>query len=335
MSFHVRVFEHGEWVERAVDINHYVSRNREEPKRRADQRLPEPAKSPTVGFLTRTIYRSPTIRWVLPANILPRYDLKTDDSAADENLHVDPSSDVIFVGDDFVHLKRIDPDTGQLRHLGTKADFNSRIRAAKVFGEAKKKRTNTKASNDDHFLIKKEVDDNDDFEKRLQSTIPGIPEQLIVLTMESQDLVFLSAYKSGHGKFRFSTSTIPLPNPKSLLSKPGKHLAVDPRSRAIAVGAAAGLLVIYNAKPLKQTIDDPTSRKKRRHPILDDKVIPVEGMILKMEFLCPLPKDENHVILVLVISKDERGWLQCYEWDDSSGFRNLRRHSRQPLMTRM
>ena len=335
MSFQVRVFENGEWIERTVDINHYMSRNREDPKSDEGQGLPKSAKSPTLGFLTRTIYRSPSMRWILPANIRIKPSSKTKDLTADEDLDINPSSDIVFIGDDFVHLKQIDPNTGQLRHLGTKTDFNSRIRAAKVFGEAKCRSAGTEPFIGNQFWIKKEVDEDGDFEERLKSTVAKVPEQLIMLSMESPELMFLAAYESKSGKIKFSTSTIPLPNPKSLLSKPGKHIAVDPRSRAFAVSAAAGLLVIYNTKPLKQMSDDLTSQKRHWNPIVNDKTIPIEGMILRMEFLCPLPKAKNHVILVLVISKDERGWLQCYEWDEHSSFRNFRRHPRQPLMTCM
>ena len=334
MSFHVRVFEHGEWIDRAVDINHFISRNRAEPKRPDNLRIPEPARSPTVGFLSRTVYRSPVIKWVLPANIWKNSECLTDDSITNEDSDANPSSDVVFVGDDFLHLKQIDSETGHLNHLGTEAGFNSRIRAAKVFGEPGQRRTGMKVSNDDKIFIKNELDDGDDFEGDVKSNAFGLPPQLIILAMESQELLFVTACKSSQKRIKFQKSAVPLPNPKSLLSKPGKHLAIDPRSRAFAAGAAAGLLVIYNAKSKKQMRDELASQMACSHPIQNDKIITIEGMILKMEFLCPSPNDKDRIILVLVISKNERGWLQCFEWDNSSEFQNFRRHQQQPLMTR-
>ena len=334
MSFHVRVFEHGEWIERAVDINHFISRNRAEPKRPANLRIPEPAKSPTIGFLSRTVYRSPFIRWVLPANIRNDSEWLKDNSASNESYGVAPSSDIVLVGDDFIHLKQLDSQSGHLTHLGTEAGFNSRIRAAKAFGEPQQGKIGTKVPDNDQIFIKSELGDGDDSEGDVRSDAPDLPPQLIILAMESQELLFVSAYKSSQRRIKFRKSAVPLPNPKSLLSKPGKHLAVDPKSRAFAVGAAAGLLVIYNAKSKKQMRDESASQIAHWHPILNDKIITVEGMILKMEFLCPSSNDKDRIILVLVISKNDRGWLQCFEWDNLSGFQNFRRHQQQPLMTR-
>lgn len=46
----------------------------------------------------------------------------------------------------------------------------------------------------------------------------------------------------------------------------------------------------------------------------------VDGLILKMEFLHPPESDQskNHVILLLVVSKNKQSKLVCYEWDCST-----------------
>lgn len=56
-----------------------------------------------------------------------------------------------------------------------------------------------------------------------------------------------------------------------------------------------------------------SSPNKERH-------IPVDGVILKMEFLHPPDSNQNmnHVILLLVVAKSRRSKLFCYEWDCST-----------------
>ena len=50
----------------------------------------------------------------------------------------------------------------------------------------------------------------------------------------------------------------------------------------------------------------------------------VEGIILKMEFLHPPQGENNHVILLLVISLNQRTRLLCYEWDCSTDLRQAK-----------
>lgn len=61
-----------------------------------------------------------------------------------------------------------------------------------------------------------------------------------------------------------------------------------------------------------------TSKKKERH-------INVDGVIISMEFLHPPEADleENHVILLLIISKNGKSRIFCYEWDCSTSLETI------------
>lgn len=50
----------------------------------------------------------------------------------------------------------------------------------------------------------------------------------------------------------------------------------------------------------------------------------MHGVIQKMEFLSPPPQDETGVILLLVVSWDERTVLMHFEWDSSTSLRTFR-----------
>lgn len=55
--------------------------------------------------------------------------------------------------------------------------------------------------------------------------------------------------------------------------------------------------------------------------LLQEKHVSVNGVIQKMEFLNPSPDDEDHVILVLVVTSEEKTSFLLYEWDCSRSLR--------------
>ena len=56
-----------------------------------------------------------------------------------------------------------------------------------------------------------------------------------------------------------------------------------------------------------------------------ERHINVDGVIVNMDFLYPpeADKEKNHVILLLIISKNGRSRLFCYEWDCSAGLKTV------------
>src|ERR1700753_2225531 len=70
-----------------------------------------------VGLLYRTMLYSPIMKWIFPAR-----------------LRSINHNDIVFIGEEFVHIKQIMPN-GELLHVALKSDFSSRIRAACVIGK--------------------------------------------------------------------------------------------------------------------------------------------------------------------------------------------------------
>ncbi len=296
MSFRATVLENGQWVSREVDISHAYAMNCEQTCPETVPEVDKPPKVPVIGVLTRCVIRSPVINCILSVRV----------RASGKNC-------VVFVGEDFMHFKEVEED-GHLRHLET-MDFGSRIRAARVFGEPTKPEMNP-------------------YGKVELSNTETLPAQWIVFTLESYELVFLSAREAADGSIDLDRNSVPLPAQRSFLEQPGKHIAVDPKARAIAVAACENMVLLYSAKSAVHSEEIPTAKGRERTPIYEERPLDVVGTIVRMEFLYPAADDSNHVILLLVVAKNGRSKLCCYDWDDSIGLRSLAPRQQQPLMKR-
>ncbi|KAF2137166.1 uncharacterized protein K452DRAFT_302199 [Aplosporella prunicola CBS 121167] len=293
------VFENGRWVTRRVNIHEILQENE---RREARERQPEPRQQqqlhhqpepPVLGLLSRTILRSPVINWIIPARVRHR-----------------EKNDVVFIGEDFIHIKEILSD-GHLRHVASKADFGSHIRAARVFGEPRK-------------FIHPPMIEQPQSPMEIDYT-EVIPPQILVLTLESQELIFLFAHQNPDGTIDFWSSAVPLDANRSFLEQPGKHLAVDPRSRAVAVAASESTIFIYTAKTMNNLRDNFSASTDNWTPIKAELPVVVPGIILKMEFLYPEPGDKHHVILLVIYTRDRKTRMTCYEWDHQQGLKFVRR----------
>jgi len=193
-----------------MDIHHILAQNREEePAAPSTKALPEINTPPVMGILTSTITRSPVYNWIIPARI----------------RHED-KNDVVCIGDNFVEIKELMSEDDHLRDIVIKADFGSTIRAARVFGTARKP---TVAGLD--ALIKAESEEMD----LDVPSGPKVPPQILVVALESKELVFLFAIDNDQGHVDFVTSRRPLPEQRSYLEQHGKHVAVDPKYVGISV----------------------------------------------------------------------------------------------------
>jgi hypothetical protein len=131
-------------------------------------------------------------------------------------------------------------------------------------------------------------------------------------------LMFMFAYHDGGGVVRFRTSAVPLPRKGARF---GVHLAVDPKSRALAVSAAKDQVHVCALKSVAQireeTIHEPAFQDHMINPIESQRTIPVEGTIQHIEFLTAGPKMPNTVVLVLVVTKDKKTRLVRFEWESN------------------
>ncbi|KAK4541683.1 hypothetical protein LTR36_007827 [Oleoguttula mirabilis] len=253
-----------------------------------------------VGILTRTVIKSPVVRWLLHAR-LRRKGL----------------NDLVFVGEDVVHVKQVCGD-GHLEQIATKADFDARIRAAKIFSIGSE-------PSDEDILVKTE-----DGASTKRST--SAPLDLLVLTLDNNDLVFLYLVESG-GSVHFVQQACPMPKFDCVLYQPGEHLAVDPHARALAVAANEREVVLYSAKTAQRIKTELSTGYRHWCPVSAQRPLQVEGIIQHMEFLIPPSDDEDHVILLLIVIDQGKTKAIWIEWYFTSDLHRARVHPGQPLDT--
>lgn len=287
------VYVDGDWVSRPADVYRIIARAQQQ----ADTEMREPESKPQntvpkLGILSRTVFASPFIKFVLSANIRHKR-----------------LNDVVFVGEDAVHLKEIQA-YGHLRHAATKADFTGRILAARVFGEPRKVQVHTeygKPWNKAAVHAERRSFTTDDAD--------AFPPEIIALTLSSRTLMFLWAHQTKTGSVGFHQKTFRLPAGTSRHDRLGAFLAVDPKCRAVAVAASEGRFMLYKTK----TMD--TWRENFRTgrdvvPIEEERLIALHGRIMHMEFLSRAKTgDESHVVLLFILSHGGKTKITCYDWD--------------------
>ncbi|CAK3811385.1 Hypothetical predicted protein [Lecanosticta acicola] len=256
----------------------------------------------SIGVLTRTILHSPVIHWILHAQLRHRL-----------------CNEVVFVGEDFVHIKEIIPDGPgrRLQHVASKIDFDSRIRAAAIFN-------NEEDPAQVDFLVKLE-------RQRGELDDSGGPPQLLILTLESNDIVFLYLRKGADGTARFIQQTCPMPCFDRMLFQPGQFLAVDPLSRALAVAANEREVIIYSAKPRDQILREIREGSETWCPVSSQRPLQIEGVIQQMDFLIPPSDDKDHIVLLLIVTDQRYTKAIRIDWHYSSGPHNAQLHPGQPL----
>ncbi|GAB7348970.1 hypothetical protein MBLNU459_g7953t1 [Dothideomycetes sp. NU459] len=261
------------------------------------------SKAPSLGLLTKTLAGSPTIRWILPARI--RHAQKDD---------------LIFVGEDFIHLKEIS-EQGHLHHVATKADFGCCIMSAKILGNIDEDTLQTHIKTEDE-----EMSDGFCSEAKL-------PPQVLVLALESQQLVFVFASKDSSGNIQFDmASSIPLPVFTMPYQQLGKHLAVDPKSRAMAIAAPRNNIYLYSVRPMQRLHQGGAALGNKVLPVsTEGSLINVEGTILHMDFLFPPNDDTDHIVLLLIVMMNNRVALRRIDWLYASNLRATTLHDPQRL----
>lgn len=310
-------FVDGRWRNQPTTLREIIEANSKRRQAAEPQRL---VGVPSVGILSRTVIQSPTVNWIAPGQI--RNELKND---------------IVFVGEDFVHIKEI-ISGGHLRHVGTKSDFGAPIRAAKMLGQHSRKPLK------DPSKFERPVSEQDlDLEdipfkiEQVERSAAGetqVPPQVLLLTTELHDLQFLFAHQSSQETLNFETFSMPLMKGKSSLESPGKYLAIDPYSRAVAVGAHQGIIVLYRAKKLENLREQFRQNPQEWAPFIDERAIKIPGAILKMDFLFPEKDDRDHVILLVVYRNLDQGarivW-KYFEWNHTESLNFLKEGQPLPI----
>ncbi|KAI2788855.1 hypothetical protein POX_e06877 [Penicillium oxalicum] len=236
------------------------------------------------GLLTQTVLSSPVVQWILPARIRSRH-----------------HNDVVFVGQRRVQVKEAS-DQGFLDDITEKNDFDYQIVGAKVIN------VNTELPWESQ--LRNTVSDGQ--VKEAPFTTQDLPSQMLVLSLEMRELQFL--YYSISGDNKFVTFRRPLPVDVDLAERFGKHLAVDPKSRAIAVGASRhyfGLFFLKSSAEIRHQMSE-----HRLDPIESEHFYTCEGSIQFMEFLYPKAADDTMIILLVVSSTADGSFARIYHWDE-------------------
>ena len=219
MSLQTNVLINGRWTTRILDRQQFQSmamnRDAMEKQKSNTNSMFSAPKPPVLGILTQTLVRSPVIRFIIPARIRHQ---KYNDVLLIYNNHVEIKE--VITQD---HL----PDLSvELRDIAVKADFDSVIRAARIFGSPRKITASVQEPTGIDAIVKNEEllpgDVGDQYHV-------GIPPQILVLSLESKKLVFLFAFHDTSGAVHFISSERLLPSQAIHNEQLGQYIAVDPK----------------------------------------------------------------------------------------------------------
>lgn len=218
----------------------------------------EASRPPSLGLLTQTLIEGPVIKSIIPARI--RHSSKND---------------VVLVRDRSIQIKEIRKEGTKgeysyLEDVAVKNDFDSTIRVARTFELPRTNAPSEPPPTGIDAIIKQEVTEPLEPEVKLH---PELPPQMIALTLESMKLVFLCAFHEDQ-EVRFLSSYRHMPASKSHSEQIGEHLAIDPKSRAMAVAANEGSFYLYALKNLEDLKKDVESANALRSGHFD----PVKGV---------------------------------------------------------
>ncbi|KAF2998875.1 hypothetical protein E8E13_004422 [Curvularia kusanoi] len=284
-----------EWVSRPLDVYQIMAQAQQD-----DTEMREPPVKPAVkpripgyGIFSRTVLPTPLYRFILPANIRHR-----------------GSNDVVLVGEDSVRLVEI-RDYGRLQNVAVKSDFSGRVLAARVLGSSGEDRDIGSGAS---LLPDSKIASTDGFSQR-EDGEQCTPPEVVVLTLTSRTLMFLWTQRSATKVDVFRHKTIKLPASSSRFDRLGQYLAVDPKRRAMAVGAYEGRFILYKTRSM-QTWRGELHSDVDSTPIEDERIVSIEGRIMHMDFLTSADgMDDYHVVLLFVIAHQGLTKLTCFDWD--------------------
>ncbi|KAK7928224.1 mono-functional DNA-alkylating methyl methanesulfonate N-term-domain-containing protein [Apiospora marii] len=299
MALQTNVFEGGQWVTRTLEPTELFKGT----TAAKSKTKPRPAEPPNYGILTRTIIDSPVIRWVLPVH-----------------LRSSRNHDVAFIGDNFIQIRELGPDS-QLHNVTRKADFGSRIRNARVIGQHPNYFRGYN-DGDNNPRIKTEDDDVDMLDP---SNAPGTAHTPPGALPRSS---WLSCWnvEGSDGGLEFVQSCHEMPD-KSLVH-PGYHMAVDPSSRYLTLGCAQSNFIVYEL----ESMDTLQARHAQRHhlnPIKSFRSRAINGVIHKLEFLYPAPENDYHIILMMIIIREQLGRVTVYDWELGEDLKTVLREEKK------
>ncbi|KAJ5934317.1 hypothetical protein N7466_003864 [Penicillium verhagenii] len=199
-------------------------------------------------------------------------------------------NDVVFVSHNRVQIKEA-TGTSYLQDVAEKTDFSGSIDAAKVLNVITE------------LPLESQI--------RSEATHDG-PAQILVLVVGMKELFFL--YCSPLKPKQFVTFRVPFPINVSLEIRFGKQIAVDPKSRAVAVCAAKNFFGIMRLKPPHEIQNEMLHGVL--NPIQEEKYFQTDGIIMFMEFLYPKSADDKNIMLLLILQREGVTYAERYSWQE-------------------
>ena len=181
----------------------------------------------------------------------------------------------MFVRQNSIEIKEIckhgeegkENESSSLQDIAMKNDFDSPIRAARIFGLPRSYPQYIKV--DDHPITKEE---GYMLKPEPEAILrPELPPHIMALTLESMKLVFLCAFHDDNGDVQFLSSyrILSAGGETSHSRQLGEHIAVDPKSRALAVAANEGSFYLYALKGMADLREEFTSADDPQDTTLD------------------------------------------------------------------
>ncbi|KAJ5586900.1 uncharacterized protein N7459_002665 [Penicillium hispanicum] len=196
-------------------------------------------------------------------------------------------NDVVFIGQRRVQIKEAVP-RGYLEDIAEKENFYGDIVAAKALNVSTGIPWNLEARDSYHG-----------------------PSHLLILCVGMKELLFMC---SPGNRGDFISKRRPLPVDVSLGDRFGKHLAVDPKSRAVAVSASNDYFGLMRLRPV-QDIQAQIIRHEL-DPLKQERFYKLIGTIMFMEFLHPKTADDKSIILLLITHRDGLTQAVTYTWNE-------------------
>ncbi|KAJ5788544.1 hypothetical protein N7457_003534 [Penicillium paradoxum] len=236
-------------------------------------------RSTQFGLLTQSLVPSPVINWILPARLRNKN-----------------HNDVVFIGERRIQIKEA-LESGHLEDVVEKTDLEGSIIGAKVINVSTQLPWEPQAPSS--LAAHPSVTEN-------------LPPQILFLAMDTNELLFM--YYSKIGDSPFVSYIRPLPRDVTLADTYGAYIAVDPKSRAVAVSASRGF---FGLMWLKAPIDlQMQMLNGQLDPLKNENFFQVDGDILFMEFLYPKTSNDSRVILLVVVRSRHTTRSFIYEWDE-------------------
>lgn len=268
--------------------------------------------APEIGILSRTLIASSMVKWIVPARLMG-----------------DNTMQLLFVGENFLHVKEVTPDSQvdfRLRHRKTIPFTTDQVRAVALIGQRSKSqlRNDTPLPNIMEAII--------------QSHMPSperrtFPIQIIALALSSNLLLLLTQDTTGaqdNEDISFMSKLVPLPVAESHALSSGTQIVVDPFSRAFAVAAAFDTLVVYNNFDSRHFATRIASDSHDWCPIRQERIFSIPGYIVGVSFLNP-GADKDDVVMIVVSANGKSSTLSCFSWPHQDGPHSVNVIEHQPL----